>query len=126
MLFQILFFILKGGTMTSNYTLRELSEDLDISINDLRSHIRQGKLKAKKTGRGYSIEDADLDDFVASQIPLRNYLCQNYNRCLDRSARANTVLDCELCPKYIRADAYFDGDAFPLRPSAYTSSISIQ
>lgn len=85
-----------------NYTLRELSEELDISLRDVKKHIGTGTLRALKSGRYYRVSSTDLDDFIANetQIPERNYLCQNYDKCLDKAARSNRVFSCEGCKKF--------------------------
>ena len=107
------------------YTLRELSDELDISIRELRKQISKGKLKAKKVGRSYSVEDADLDDFINTRYSAKNYMCDSYSKCLDKAARANKSFSCEDCAKFARTSSVMD-DIFPLWDSTFSSPLSIQ
>ncbi len=92
------------------YTLRELSEDLDVSIRDLKNYIRKGVLKARKVGRAYVVTIADIDTFMDNRFPTRNYLCPSYDKCLDSAARANTEFNCANCRKNV--DTGVSADAF--------------
>ena len=89
------------------YTLQELSRDLEISVKDLRKYVKKGLLKASKIGRSYIVHHGDLDLFLKSNVYLpkkahkRNYLCQHYDKCLDKAARANSFFTCEGCKKFI-------------------------
>lgn len=101
-----------------NYTLRELSEELDISLRDLKKHIGTGTLRTIKSGRYYIVSSTDLDDFIESEtkVPERNYLCQNYDKCLDKAARSNRVFSCEGCKKFKDAGSHI---VFPLWDSVF-------
>ncbi len=83
----------------NTYTLKELSNDLDISIGALRKYVNQGVLRASKVGRSYIVTSVDLDKFLenTTKIPMRNYLCQHYDTCLKDAARDNKTFDCENC-----------------------------
>ncbi len=107
------------------YTLRELSDELDISIRELRKNISKGTLKAKKVGRSYSVEEADLDDFINTRHSARNYMCESYGKCLDKAARANQTFHCDNCAKFARTSSVMD-DIFPLWDSNFSSPLSIQ
>ncbi len=39
-----------------------------------------------------------------AELPMRNYLCQNYDICLDKAAQANTIFGCEGCRKFVQAE----------------------
>ncbi|QTA91999.1 Uncharacterized protein dnm_080720 [Desulfonema magnum] len=39
-----------------------------------------------------------------AELPMRNYLCRNYDICLNKAAQANTVFGCEGCRKFVRAE----------------------
>ncbi|OQX25354.1 MAG: hypothetical protein BWK80_16000 [Desulfobacteraceae bacterium IS3] len=45
----------------------------------------------------------DCDDEMID-IPMRNYLCRNYDNCLNNAARANKVFGCESCKRFELAD----------------------
>ncbi len=92
------------------YTLQELSCDLEISVKDLRKYVKKGILVATKIGRSYFVNHSDLDQFLRAHADLskksckRNYMCQHYDRCLDKAARANSVFSCEGCKKFVCVD----------------------
>lgn len=46
------------------YTLKEVSEKLDIHITTLRSYVKSGKLKATKLGNKYIVSEDNYIDFV--------------------------------------------------------------
>lgn len=46
------------------YSLPEINEGLGITIFTLRNWIKQGRLKAKKTGVRYFIQGKDLKDLL--------------------------------------------------------------
>jgi hypothetical protein len=46
-------------------------------------------------------EDYDEEDI---QVPMRNYLCRYYDKCLNNAARANKVFGCENCRRFKLAD----------------------
>lgn len=46
-------------------------------------------------------EDCD-DDLL--DIPMRNYLCRNYDNCLNKAALANKVFGCESCKRFELAE----------------------
>ena len=46
------------------YTLEELSEQLDIEKQKLRSYIKNGKLKASKIGNKYFVTGEDVMDLM--------------------------------------------------------------
>jgi excisionase family DNA binding protein len=88
------------------YTLRELSEDLDMSIKELRRHIRRGKLPATKIGRTYYVAMEDLETFLEEndRVPERYFMCRHYDRCLDDAARCNREFDCTGCLRFVRTE----------------------
>ncbi len=89
-----------------NYTLRELSEELDINLRELKKYIRSGMLKAFKVGKNYAVSSADMERFMDKiledepKIPERNYLCQHYDQCLKKAAVSNKVFGCKGCRKF--------------------------
>jgi len=108
------------------YTLQELSEEFEMSAKELQRHINKGNLRAKKVGRrGYLITSDDMEDFLSAQFPMRNYLCENYNTCLNKAALANSVFDCESCPKFVRAGNGLD-DILPLWDPNFTSCMPLR
>lgn len=46
------------------YTLEELSEQLDMEKQTLRSYIKNGKLKASKIGNKYFVTGEDVMEFM--------------------------------------------------------------
>ncbi len=88
------------------YTLQELSHDLEISVKDLRKYVKKGLLSAKKIGRSYFVTHSDLDSFLQNNGDLskksnkRNYLCKNYDNCLNTAARSNKMFSCEECKRF--------------------------
>lgn len=46
------------------YTAKEVADLLGFHVNTVRRHIKQGKLKAIKIGRGYRIEENDLKEYL--------------------------------------------------------------
>lgn len=46
------------------YDLKEISEILDVSTSVLQEYIKNGKLKAKKIGDRYLVEDKNLREFL--------------------------------------------------------------
>lgn len=46
------------------YDLKEIAEILDVSNSILLEYIKKGKLKAKKIGEKYLIEDKNLREFL--------------------------------------------------------------
>ena len=105
------------------YSLKELSDDLDISVRTLKGYIRKGQLQASKVGRAYYVTFSEMERFVESQCPVRNYLCEHYNQCLDRAARANRVFECEGCPKFIKMNSLMD--VTPLHFDGFCSPVSV-
>lgn len=55
------------------YTLKELSDELMISIRVLRMYIRMGTLAASKVGRSYKVTSVDLDDFLETGVVLSKF-----------------------------------------------------
>lgn len=49
----------------------------------------------------YISEDYDEEDI---QVPMRNYLCRHYDKCLNHAARSNKVFGCESCRRFTPAD----------------------
>ena len=47
------------------YTVNEVEEILKVKKRTIRSYITSGKLKAAKIGRGYVVQQADLEKFIA-------------------------------------------------------------
>ncbi len=88
------------------YTLRELSEELDINIRELKKYLSSGMLKVAKSGTKYSLSSDDMDHFMdkildnETDIPERNYLCQNYDKCLNKAAMSNKAFGCGGCNKF--------------------------
>ncbi len=89
-----------------NYTLRELSEELDINLRELKKYIGSGMLKAFKIGKNYAISSDDMERFMDKilddepKIPERNYLCQNYDQCLKKAAISNKIFGCKGCGRF--------------------------
>lgn len=90
----------------TRYTLKELSREFDMSLRELRKHIKQGTLSASKEGRCYWVKADDLDKFIkATTRPItRNYLCRFYDACLNRAALENKVFGCDECPRFRTAE----------------------
>ena len=99
----------------SEYTLKDLSKEYDISIKDLRAYVNQGELNAVNIGRSYRIKPRYLKRFLKSDalknrnkkdhtMPYRNYTCGNYDRCLERAAMANENFGCEGCDSFFQAE----------------------
>lgn len=95
------------------YTLKELSSDLSVSVKDLRKYVNKGILSASKVGRSYLVTHADLDDFMTnhfnklknnSESAKRNYLCVNYDKCLNEAAHANKSFYCKDCQKFSKTE----------------------
>ena len=51
---------------TTLYTLKEISEQLDVSVATLRTYIEKGRLKAVRLGRKYRVTQEALQDFLQS------------------------------------------------------------
>lgn len=91
------------------YTLRELSEELDVNLRELKKYISSGMLKISKAGAKYSLSSDDMDHFMDTildnepSIPERNYLCQNYDKCLNKAAMSNKAFGCSGCNKFENA-----------------------
>lgn len=100
----------------SHYTLKDLSNELQMSVRTLRAHVRKGTLCASKIGRTYWVMAADVDRFLDRGFPMRNYLCTNYNTCLAKAARLNTNFECNNCQK---SRMPILGDIFPLREAIF-------
>lgn len=90
----------------NRYTLNELSNELDISVKILKNHINKGTLHATKIDRTFWVTSSDADKFLETDInsPVRNYLCQHYDTCLDRAAYANKTFSCKSCRKFTHAE----------------------
>ena len=54
------------------YTLPEIRDGLGITITTLRNWIKQGRLKANKTGVRYFIQGKDLKQFLQTGTAGRN------------------------------------------------------
>lgn len=89
------------------YTLKEISEDIAISVRELRKFVNKGELNATKIGRAYSVTPSDLDEFLNQQFNSRNYLCPRYIECLETSKKENTP-DCANCPAFADSDEWFE------------------
>jgi len=89
-----------------NYTLNELSNELDISVKILENHIKKGKLHATRIDRTYWVTSSDADKFLETDVTLqpRNYLCQNYDKCLNIASHENNNFLCKGCRRFIRAE----------------------
>ncbi len=99
--------VMKGGAMKEGrYTLKELSREFEMSLRELRKHIKQGTLVADKVGRCYWVNAAELERFIAktTRTITRNYLCQHYDSCLDDAARANNIFGCDECTRFRQAE----------------------
>jgi excisionase family DNA binding protein len=46
------------------YSLKEISEKLQLPVNTLRQHIKAGKLKASKLGKHIRISEQQLKDYL--------------------------------------------------------------
>ncbi len=49
------------------WTVREISQKLNLTEVTIRTYIKDGKLKAKRIGKQYLIDEADLIDFLKRQ-----------------------------------------------------------
>jgi hypothetical protein len=97
----------QGGPMKeTRYTLKQLSQEFDMSLRELRKHIKQGTLNAAKEGRCYWVTASDLERFVSvtTRPVTRNYLCQYYDACLNRAALENKVFGCDECIRFRPAE----------------------
>ena len=97
----------QGGPMKeTRYTLKQLSQEFDMSLRELRKHIKQGTLNAAKEGRCYWVTASDLERFVSvtTRPVTRNYLCQYYDACLNRAALENKVFGCDECIRFRQAE----------------------
>ena len=56
-----------------SYTLRELSEELVMTVRALRMYIRQGTLNARKVGRTYLVSKMALNDFLRAGVVLSKF-----------------------------------------------------
>ena len=54
---------------TTLYTLKEISQNLDVSVATLRTYIEQGRLKALRLGRNYRVTQEALQDFLQTPSP---------------------------------------------------------
>ena len=57
---------------TTVYTLKEISEQLDVSVVTLRTYIDEGRLKAVRLGRKYRVTQEALQDFLQSRPATSN------------------------------------------------------
>mgnify|MGYP001180330969 CR=1 FL=1 len=57
---------------TTVYTLKEISEQLDVSVVTLRTYIDKGRLKAVRLGRKYRVTQEALQDFLQSRPATSN------------------------------------------------------
>ena len=57
---------------TTVYTLKEISEQLDVSVVTLRIYIDEGRLKAVRLGRKYRVTQEALQDFLQSRPATSN------------------------------------------------------
>jgi len=48
------------------YTIEETAEMLGFSVTHIRRAIKEGKLKAMETGRGFRISKPDLENYYQS------------------------------------------------------------
>ena len=55
------------------FSLKDLSNDLEISIRILRDYIKQGTLSASKVGRSYMVTEDALNDFLDMNVVLSRY-----------------------------------------------------
>jgi hypothetical protein len=100
----------------AKYTLKDISKSMKVDVKILRSYISRGALRATKVGRAYLVTATDLEMFLKhhkidrkhtarqKKFCMRNYLCRNYDNCLDEAARDNRWFDCEECEKFTPAD----------------------
>lgn len=56
---------IKGITL---YTLSEIAEALELSLQTVRAEITKGKLKAYKAGLGVFIEEEDLRAYLTGKL----------------------------------------------------------
>ncbi len=92
-----------------SYTLKEISDDISISVRELRRFVNTGELNATKIGRAYTVKPADLDDFLNCQFNSRNYLCPRYIECLEQPENGGGT-DCGNCPKFADSDEWFENN----------------
>jgi len=81
------------------YTLKELSDELEISVKTLRKHVKNGLLGAAKIGRTYFVSSEELDKFIERTTIRRNYLCPYYSECLYDAAHHNELFNCNTCQR---------------------------
>ena len=53
------------------YTVEQAAELLDLHVKTIRRYIHDGRLKAKRIGKGYRITRVDLDEFTGGATPAR-------------------------------------------------------
>ncbi len=56
-----------------DYTLDEISRDLEISVRSLREYIRLGVLPAQKVGRRYYVSPESLHAFLDADVVLSHF-----------------------------------------------------
>lgn len=56
-----------------SYTLKELSDELVMTVRSLRMYIKMGTLKAKKVGRTYLVSKMALNDFLSAGVVLSKF-----------------------------------------------------
>ena len=47
--------------------LFEVAEEIGLPLSTIQKHVREGKLKAKRTGRVYLVARADLDSYLGTE-----------------------------------------------------------
>lgn len=48
------------------YDLKEISEQLDLSVQTLRTYIQEGRLKGRKWGKAWYVSEAALQEYFTS------------------------------------------------------------
>jgi len=48
-------------------TVKEIAEQLNVSIHTVRQWIKWGKLKAEQTVTGYVVEEKELERFISTR-----------------------------------------------------------
>ncbi len=50
------------------YTVLDVARATRLSIQTVRSRIKEGRLKAERIGRGLMIKKADLEEFIRAEL----------------------------------------------------------
>ncbi len=55
------------------YSLKDLSEALEINVRFLRDYIKQGRLRASKIGRSYWVSHQALESFLDQNVVISSF-----------------------------------------------------